>query len=165
MTSDVTSSSRTSGGKHAAKPPPRSGDLWLIWLLALGSIVVPTIALLCIYFIPKNDPSWYGVYIALKRGDFLIPVMFLNVETIRCWWREAKPGSIARHCTRLLATIICIIAALVCTFATVIGPFVPVSPEAGRSIAELTLGCLCVALVFGTAAVWVSTKRGEADNG
>jgi hypothetical protein len=159
---------RASPGRHAAnkpskaakEPSKRAGDLWLLWLLALGSIAAPVIVLLCAYSIPKGNVSWQGVYIAVKRGEFLLPVMFLCVETVRCWWREAGRGSRLRHFIRTLATGTCVVASLVCVCATTIGTLVPVTAETGHSIATVTVGCFCVALVFGTVAVWVSTRRG-----
>ena len=148
---------------QARTSPKATGDLWLLWLLALASITAPVIVLLVVYSIPKGNLSWSGVYVSVKRGDFLIPVMLLCVETVRCWWREAKRGSRFRHFVRILATTACAAASLVCVCATTIATHVKVTSETGHSIATITVGCLSVALVFGTAAVWVSTWRGEDD--
>jgi hypothetical protein len=161
-----TSTLHAIGGRHARQPPKHPdgrpmGDRWLVWILAIVSIAAPVILLLCAYSIPKADMSWYGVLLAVRRGNFLMPAMLLCAETVRCWWSEAKVKRRSWGWVRITATFTCTVAVVICISATTIASLVPAKPEVGLSITIITSGSLSAALVFGTAAVWVSTSGGN----
>jgi hypothetical protein len=68
-----------------ARPGSRSragGADWFVWSLALASIMVPIIVLVCVGSIPRDTLAWHEVSVSVDRGDFLIPAMALCVETV-----------------------------------------------------------------------------------
>lgn len=156
---------RLAGEAKAAGPgmssptPPRlaNGDHWFIWVLALAALAVPVIVLLCVDSIPKDTFAWHDVAVSIDRGDFLIPVMALCVETVRRWWREVEAQR-SFKAVRILATFACSAAGLVCVIATTTAASVALSVDTGRSITMITGACLVPAVAFGTLAVWLCAR-------
>lgn len=134
--------------------PQARGDEWFVWVLALASVAVPGIVLVCVDSIPKDALAWHQVSVSVDRGDFLIPAMALCVETVRRWWQDVhlrRMGAI-----RVVATFVCALTSLVCLIATTTAASLPVTPQTGSSIAVITCSCLVVGVAFGTAAVRAS---------
>ena len=150
------------GGSHdhdGSAPVGRrlGGDSWFVWLLALAAIIVPAIVLLCVGSIPLDRLTAGDLSTAAKRGDFLVPVLILCVETIRRWCREVHCGRVLQF-VRVLAVTSCGLAGSICFSATVIAAKVEVTPAVGESLTTITWWCLVVALLFGTWAVSASRK-------
>jgi hypothetical protein len=131
-----------------------SGDDWFVWVLALASIAVPVIVLVCVDSIPKDAFAWHGMSTSIHRGDFLIPATALCVETIRRWWRDVDLNRM--KAVRLVATFICAATGLVCVIAMTTAASLPVTAQIGSSIAVITCSCLVVGVTFGTLAVSAS---------
>jgi hypothetical protein len=153
----VVGQSQVSAGIRASSRPRANGDDWFVWLLALTSLAVPTIVLVCVDSIPKDALAWHLVGVSVDRGDFLIPGMALCLEAIRRWWRDVSPGQM--KALRLLSTVSCAAASLVCVIATTTAASLPITSQAGSSIATITCSCLVVGVSFGTAGL---TASGEA---
>lgn len=134
------------------------GDHWFVWLLALGTVAVPIVVLVCADSIPRDRLVWHQAGVAVQRGDFLVPVMVLCAETVRRWWREVEPGTILKI-LRILATVACTAAAFVCVVATTTAASGAITPQTGRSITTITAGCLVVVVVFGTMAVAAAGRK------
>jgi hypothetical protein len=133
------------------------GDDWFVWVLALASLAVPAIILVCVDSIPKDTIAWHEVNVSVDRGDFLIPIMALCVETIRRWWRDVELQHM--RSARVLATFFCAAASLICLIATTTAASLPVTPQTGSSIATITCSCLVIGISFGTAAVSASQEK------
>lgn len=147
-------------GSISVPRAPGSGDVWFVWLLALGAIAVPVIVLACVSSIPQNTLAWHAVMVVVERGDFLTPVMLLCVDATWRWWREARAAGRALRYVRHVAMLASGVAAFICFVAMITAATIPITPRTGRSIAEITAGGLMVALLFGAAAVGASLRKG-----
>lgn len=134
----------------------RQIDVWG-WWIALGAIGLPLLVLLVTSSIPRDQVSLFALRQSVRRGDFLVPIMIMCVEAIRRWCREVECGSILRY-VRLAAVFLCASSAVICLIALAFTASVGLTAESGRSISTITVGCFVAALVFGTAAVWASTR-------
>jgi hypothetical protein len=134
------------------------GDHWVTWLITLCAILLPIVVLLVANSIPKATLTWTEVNVSIQRGDFLIPVLILCLEATRRWWRDVQCGLLL-GVIRLVATVLCGAAVVVCLIATTTAATVAVTSETGRSIAVITGSCFVVALAFGTLAVVVSKGK------
>jgi hypothetical protein len=134
-----------------ASRPRRRADGWFVWLLALASLAVPVIILVCVDSIPKGALVWHAVNVSIGRGDFLIPAMALCVESIRRWWRDVDAAN--WRGARLLATFVCATSGLVCVIAMTTAATLPVTPQTGNSVAVITSATLVVGVAFGSLAV------------
>ena len=139
----------------------RRADNWFVWLLELAAIAVPVLVLLCADSIPKDHVTWAKVAVSVDRGDFLVPVLILCVDTVRRWWHEARHRLIFKI-VRWVATIGCSAAAIVCLIAMTTAANVKVTAETGRSITIITEWWMAAAIAFGTAGV-ISSNR-EVDD-
>jgi hypothetical protein len=148
-------------GSIRVPPALGPGDVWFVWLLAIGAIAIPVIVLVCVSSIPRDTLAWHAVSVSMQRGDFLVPVMLLCAETIRRWWREVKAGRAILRYVRTVATLACGTAAFICVVAMTTAATIPITPRTGNSIAEITAGGLMVALLLGTAAVSASLRKGD----
>jgi hypothetical protein len=119
---------------------------------------VPAIVLVCVDSIPKDALAWHLVAVSVDRGDFLIPAMALCVEAVRRWWRDVDP--LRMKAFRLLSTVSCATASLICVIATTTAASLPLTSQAGSSIATITGSCVVVGTSFGTAAVTASRNAG-----
>lgn len=125
----------------------------------LAAIAVPVIVLLCADSIPKDNISWGDVEISMQRGDFLVPVMLLCVETIRRWWRDVECGRFLKF-IRYVATALCMAAVTVCLIATTTAvELQQLSPASGKSLTTITVACLVISISFGTLAVAAATGK------
>jgi hypothetical protein len=137
-----------------ASPIRSRKDDWFVWLLALASLIVPAIVLVCVDSIPRDALAWHAVRVSIGRGDFLIPAMALCVETIRRWWRDVDSERWLGP--RLLATAVSSLSSLVCIIAMTTAASLPVTPQTASSVAVITVSTLVIGIAFGTAAVAVS---------
>jgi uncharacterized membrane protein len=115
--------------------------------------------LLVVYSIPKDSLAWHAVSISIERGDFLIPVLILCLDAIRRWWFDVRCGRVL-SAIRIVATILCVFAAIVCLVATTAAANEAVTSASGRSITVITWWCLAVGFTFGTLAVSSPAKQG-----
>jgi len=134
---------------------PATKDYWMPWLIALCAIVLPGLVLVLADSIPRDTLVLTEVKVSVQRGDFLIPVLILCLDTIRRWWREVEQLRFLKT-IRGTATFMCGAAALVCLIATTTAATVAVTPDTGKSITNITVACLVVAVAFGTLAVAAS---------
>ena len=148
-------------------PLPRTGETsqvrhpflhWLPWLLPLLAIALPMVAFIVVASIPVAGLRWGDTPTAIGRGDFLIPVLILCLEALRCWWVETKCGW-KLGIIRLVSSFLCLSAAVISLFAFAVALSDPVTTASIRSIEVITLGCLTVSVVAGTIAVAVSTPQ------
>jgi hypothetical protein len=166
MTTDIPPSSEPLSSPAAETDPlvghTDVGDQWLHWSITIIALVVPILVLLIWYSIPNEALTWHEVYLAFQRGDFLVPVMILTLESIRRWWREVDGGGMI-DALRILITILCGLAAFTCLVATVSAASSNgVSPASGRSITAITLASFVISFLTGTPAVSRSRKAGES---
>jgi hypothetical protein len=133
---------------------------WLHWSITVGSIALPILVLLVVYSIPKDSFAWHEVNVSIERGVFLIPVLIMCLDVIRRWWFDVRCGRVLLV-VRIIATILCAFAAIVCLVATTAAANEAVTPASGRSITVITWWCLGVAFTFGTLAVSSPAKQGE----
>ena len=137
------------------------GDAWFVWLLALAAIILPAIVLLCVGSIPLDRVTTGDLSTAARRGDFLVPVLILCVETIRRWCRDVHCGRILRY-VRITAVAACGLAGSICFSATVIATKTEITPAVGESLTTITWWCLVTALLFGTWGVAASRKKEQS---
>lgn len=151
---EVAPQAQVSAQVRSRSRPRAKGDDWFVWLLALASLAVPAIVLVCVDSIPKDALAWHEMSVSVDRGDFLIPGMALCVETTRRWWRDVDHTRM--RAIRVLATCVCTATGLVCVIATTTAASLPVTPQTGSSVAVITCSCLVVGVAFGTVAVGAS---------
>jgi hypothetical protein len=125
------------------------------------AIILPGLVLLVTYSYPRGAISWHTVDVSVRRGDFLIPVLILCVESVRRWWREVKMGTILWP-FRIVATIGCGGAAVVCFAAMASAADSALTNAAGDSAINVTKWSLITGLVFGTLAVCIYKTKAEA---
>ncbi len=94
----------------------------------------------------------------MKRGDFLVPVLILSIDTMRRWLREVECGRFLRI-VKLIACGLCIGTAFICLVATSQAASMAVTAQAGRAIEQITMTCMVVPISFGTFAVGLSASR------
>jgi hypothetical protein len=143
-------------GTIEAKIPQHGA--WLHWSITMGSIALPVVVLLVVSFIPHDSLRWHSVSIAIQRGDFLIPVLIMCLDAIRRWWFDVQCGRV-RFVVRLVATVLCTMAAIICLIATTASVHDRLTAPSGRAITSITLWCMGVAVLFGTLAVGSPAKR------
>jgi hypothetical protein len=150
----VASQAQVSASVRTLSRSNARGDDWFTWVLALASLAVPAVVLVCVDSIPKDAVAWHDVSVSVDRGDFLIPAMALCVETIRRLWRDVDARRM--KAIRVFATFVCAATGLVCVIATTTAASLPVTSQTGSSIAVITCSCLVVGVAFGTVAVGAS---------
>jgi hypothetical protein len=147
-TSDATTESEGSSSEH-----------WWPWVLSLVAIALPIVFLLAWYSIDNFAFTWQQVNTSVRRGEFIVPVLILCLETIRRWCWVIKGGK-AITVARIAGSSLCILAAFLCLVAM---NFVAKNPDkmpvkTGDSIALITISTFVIAAAFGTYAVAWSTK-------
>jgi hypothetical protein len=138
-------------------------DHWLDWLLALAAIAVPVIVLFCAASIPKDSPIWSQVAIAIRRGEFLVPVLILSLDTTRRWLKEVKCGPLLRI-VKFVACVLCIASSFICLVATSQAASLAITADSGKAIEQITMTCIAVPVTFGTFAVSASARRSKSDD-
>jgi hypothetical protein len=138
-------------------------DHWLVWLLALAAIAIPVVILFIAASIPKDAAIWSQVTIAAKRGDFLVPVLILSMDTMRRWCRELKCKAFLGF-VKLIACVFCVLAAFICLIATSEAASLAITPEAGTAIEQITVMCMVIPVSFGTLAVGLSAKPDKSND-
>jgi hypothetical protein len=136
----------------------QAADEWFVWFLALSSLAVPCIVLLCVESIPRDTVVWHSVRVSIDRGDFLVSALALCVETIRRWWRDVHPTRSLRF-IRAFATVACVIASLISIVTMTDAASLPVTSQTGESVTVITCSCLVVGVIFGTFAVAASGRK------
>ena len=129
-------------------------DAWLIWLIAIGAIILPVIVLICASSIPSGRLDMTDLHTATGRGDFLVPVLIMCTEAIRRWTREVSGGWLIRT-GQILTWALCLPGAIVCFTATVIAATGATTAATSRSLVTITIGGTIIAAIFGTAGVSV----------
>jgi hypothetical protein len=66
--------------------PSKLAEHWISWWVALAAIGIPVFVLLAWKSIGEGSLVWSGVASASERGDFLVPVVILCIESLRRWW-------------------------------------------------------------------------------
>lgn len=133
-------------------------DHWLVWWLALAAVAIPVIVLFSAASIPKDSLIWSQVAIAVQRGDFLVPVLILSLDTMRRWLREVECGTFLRI-IKPIACALCVGAAFICLIATSQAASLAITADAGKAIEQITMMCMVVPLSFGTLAVSISASQ------
>jgi hypothetical protein len=151
------------------------GESSISWLVTLAAIGLPVFVLVVWYSIQSADLSWHRLDTSIERGDFLVPVLILCVESLRRWWtlgpRERtrrirlKVGqhTVAMEHVRRTALTACVIGALLTFVATIYAASQPLTPKSGDSIVVITTACFAVAFSFGTMVIRFSgvKERGQ----
>ena len=147
------------------------GEHWASWLVTLSAIVVPVFVLFGWYLIANPDLIMSGVNAATRRGDFLVPVLILCVESIRRWWclndltqsrrlkLKIRGRTVSMSHLRRMAITGCLAAAALCFIATVYAASQPVTQESGLSIIVITVTCFAAGFAFGTLVLRFSDPR------
>jgi hypothetical protein len=164
----------TTGGASDAPDTPvvaRLGEHWASWFVALSAIAVPAFVLIAWYSMAKAGLAWSGVDVATRRGDFLVPVLILCVESVRRWWsldhqtqsRRLKlkiaGHTVAMSLVRRSAMTGSFVAAVLCFIATVYAASQPVTSPSGFSIIVITVTCMAAGFTFGTLVLPFADPR------
>ncbi len=154
MSADVSPRTVRSTGESA-------GDHWWAWLLSLAAIFIPLVFLVAWYSIPNFALTGNRAIIAVRRGDLIVPVLILSLETIRRWGWVVKGGR-AISIARAVGTTLCGLAAFLClvamNYATMDAGRLPT--KVGDSVAWITVTTLVITCAFGTYAVaWSSREK------
>jgi hypothetical protein len=147
------------------------GEHWASWLVALSAIAVPVFVLLAWYSMAKANLVWSGVNVATRRGDFLVPVLILCVESVRRWWSlddhtqsrrlrlRGDGHTVSMRLVRCSALTGSFIAGVLCFIATIYAASQPVTAESGDSIIVITGTCFVAGFAFGTLVLRFSDPR------
>jgi hypothetical protein len=146
------------GGPKEAGEPGRKEDHWLVWLLALAAVAIPVVVLFSAASIPKDSLIWSQVATAMQRGDFLVPVLILSLDTMRRWLREVECGKFLRI-IKPIACVLCVGTAFICLVATSQAANLAITADAGKAIEQITMMCMIVPVSFGTFAVSISGQE------
>lgn len=136
-----------------------SFDAWLIWSIAVIAIGFPVFVLICVSSIPVDELDCASLRIAASHGEFLVPILIMCAESIRRWVREVKTkASSYMTAFKAIACLMCASAGAVCMTAAIISATTSAATTkamqmTGQSITEITLACVIVGLIFGTAGV------------
>jgi hypothetical protein len=125
----------------------------LIYTIALNAIVVPGVLLFMLSSIPANRFDVADLRAAAGRGEFLIPVMILCAEAIRCWTYEYEPEKESGRAFRKVACVTCVITGAVCFAGAVIAAALPQTPPTERSLVTVTIYAMYVAALAGFIGV------------
>jgi hypothetical protein len=127
-------------------------DAWLIWSIAVIAIGFPALFLICVSSIPAGKLDFADLHVAVGRGEFLVPVLIMCAESIRRWTREVK-GGLRVLVFQIIAGVGCALAGIVCMTAAIISAMAAATPMTGRSLTTITVACIVVGGMFGTAGV------------
>jgi hypothetical protein len=129
-------------------------DAWLIWSIAVIAIGLPVLILICASSIPVDRMNYASLHVAAGRGEFLVPILIMCAEAIRRWTREIKvKGNSCMIAFKVTACLMCASAGIICMTAAIISATTEATQMTGRSITEITLACIMVGVIFGTAGV------------
>jgi hypothetical protein len=143
------------------RPEPRPAQrAWLLYVIALSAIALPALVLVCVSSIPAGRFDTADLRTGAGRGDFLIPVLILCAEAVRCWMLEVRRAGLIGKVCRPLAFALCTVTGIVCFAATVIAAATPATPATTRSVEAITIGSMGIAALFGlTALITVAAIR------
>lgn len=135
---------------------------WLVYVIALSAIALPALVMVCVRSIPADRFEFADLRGTASRGEFLIPVMILCAEAVRCWVVEVRPPSRRGRYIRNVACVFCVITGIVSFAATIIAASIPASTATGRSLVAITSYAVAVAALCGLLAViGASASRGS----
>jgi hypothetical protein len=159
LASEPAVAGRLSASKEAVQQEERGAiDKWLVWGIALFSIVVPAFFLIVISSMGSASLNFTDCKAAAGRGEFLIPDAFLLIECCRRMTRDVFPDHRFWRWVKRAVVLICAMLALACLVASVVLA-IHVTEKTAKSATELTLWCLGTGFLAGTIAVAV--KDGE----
>jgi hypothetical protein len=137
---------------HRHRAQHSAFDAWLIWSIAVIAIGLPTLFLICVGSVPVDRLDYVDLHVAAGRGEFLVPILIMCAESIRRWTREVK-GGLRIIALKVIACLCCALAGTVCMTAAIISAMAAATPTTGRSLTTITLACVTVGVIFGTAGV------------
>jgi hypothetical protein len=140
--------------------PRRRRAPWLIYAIAFSAIALPALVLVCVSSIPAGHVEFRDLRTGAGRGEFLIPVLILCAESVRCWLTEVTGGAIIRF-VRLTGCAICFVTGVVCFAATVIAAATAATAASSRSLVGITIVSMIIAAAFGLAALIVISATPE----
>lgn len=155
MAAEAQSEPATTPRTHGA-----AASQWPHWLITFVAIALPILVVLVRYSVPEFALTWHQVNVAIERGDFLVPVLILCLESIRCWCSEVTGTRRWTRVSRLICSAWCGFAAVTCliamTYAASVGA---VTANIGHSIEVITGSSFFTAAVLGTVAVDRASRR------
>jgi hypothetical protein len=131
---------------------------WMSWILPLLAIGLPLVGFVVVASIPGAKLAFGGGTRSLGRGDFLIPVLILCLEAIRCWWAEVECGTMLAA-SRVFLSAACLFAVVIALYAFAVAANTSVTADSTKSIIVITAACFTTGLVSGTIAVAMSRPR------
>lgn len=141
-----------------------ASDNWWAWGLELSAVCLPVLLTIIVMYVEKGRIEETSIINAIRRGDFLIPILIIYVDVARRWWL-VSPRKRLGMALRWIAMAISGLAGILYIAAATLAAAVNISRLDGHAIDVVTISGMVGAAFIGTTGVAVSNRAIRSGRG